>query len=180
MKKIINESGVAFGEFNSDDLFYIEESDLYKSLGTGIKTVEFIVLDQKDTIIFLEAKTGCPNPQNKEMGGEKTEKFVEFYNDISEKFIDSLQIYIAGLLEKYGKTEEIGENLMKVKPLEKKKLKFVLVITADEIKEEWLWGPKLELENRLLKLRKIWGISVIVLNKSLAYNYGLLSDSKVI
>ena len=52
MKKIINESGVAFGEFNSDDLFYIEESDLYKSLGTGIKTVEFIVLDQKDTIIF--------------------------------------------------------------------------------------------------------------------------------
>ncbi len=84
MKKIINESGVAFGEFNSDDLFYIEESDLYKSLGTGIKTVEFIVLDQKDTIIFLEAKTGCPNPQNKEMGGEKTEKFVEFYNDISE------------------------------------------------------------------------------------------------
>ena len=179
MKKIINESGVAFGEFNSDDLFYIEESDLYKSLGTGIKT-EFIVLDQKDTIIFLEAKTGCPNPQNKEMGGEKTEKFVEFYNDISEKFIDSLQIYIAGLLEKYGKTEEIGENLMKVKPLEKKKLKFVLVITADEIKEEWLWGPKLELENRLLKLRKIWGISVIVLNKSLAYNYGLLSDSKEI
>ena len=111
MKKIINESGVAFGEFNSDDLFYIEESDLYKSLGTGIKTVEFIVLDQKDTIIFLEAKTGCPNPQNKEMGGEKTEKFVEFYNDISEKFIDSLQIYIAGLLEKYGKTEEIGLSL---------------------------------------------------------------------
>ena len=83
-------------------------------------------------------------------------------------------------MEKYGKTEEIGENLMKVKPLEKKKLKFVLVITADEIKEEWLWGPKLELENRLLKLRKIWGISVIVLNKSLAYNYGLLSDSKEI
>lgn len=175
MKKTIEESGVIFGEFNSDNLFHIEESKLYKSFGSGIKTVEFILLDQKDNIIFLEAKTGCPNPKNKEMGGDITDRFTAFYDDISEKFVDSLQVYLAGILDRYGAVKEIGEKLTEIEPLKDRKLKFVLVITSDEIKEEWLWGPQLELDARLLKFRKIWGINIVVLNKKLAYEYGLLS-----
>ena len=84
MGEIITESGVDFGEFESEDLFPIESSNLLKSLGKGIKTVEFITLKQKDNIIFVEAKTGCPNPQNKEKGGQDAKNFNAFYDDIAD------------------------------------------------------------------------------------------------
>ena len=55
---------------------------------------------------------------------------------------------------------------------------FVLVITADEILEDWLQGPKLELEDRLKHLMKIWNIQIVVLNKNLAVQYGLVAETK--
>lgn len=175
MGEIITESGVDFGEYEAEDLFHIESSNLLKSLGKGIKTVEFITLQQKDNIIFVEAKTGCPNPKNKEKGGQDAENFNAFYDDIADKFIDSLQVYIAGILGNFEDTSEIGKNLTKVKPLKSKKLTFVLVITADEILEDWLQGPKLELEQRLKRLIKIWNVKIVVLNKQLAVEFGLVS-----
>ena len=63
MGKIILESGREFGEFVEDNLFYIDHSNMLDNLGRGIKTVEFITLDD-NIIMFLEAKTGCPNPLN--------------------------------------------------------------------------------------------------------------------
>lgn len=82
-------------------------------------------------------------------------------------------MYIAGILENYENTDEIGKNLLNVKPMKNKKLKFILVITADEILEDWLQGPKLELEERLKHFMKIWNIQIVVLNKNLAVRYGL-------
>ena len=35
MSKVITESEVDFGPFQEDDLFHIEESQLYQSLGLG-------------------------------------------------------------------------------------------------------------------------------------------------
>lgn len=175
MGEIITESGVDFGEFEIENLFAIESSDILKRLGQGIKTVEFVTLFQKNNIIFLEAKTGCPNPNNKEKGGESTERFQLFYDDIADKYIDSLQVYIASVLEKYEDTSEIGKNLVNIKSFKNKKIKFVLVITSDEILEDWLQGPKLELEAWLKRFIKIWGIKIVVLNKQLAMEYGLVS-----
>lgn len=174
MGEIITESEVDFGEFEAENLFAIESSDILKKLGQGIKTVEFVTLFRKDNIIFLEAKTGCPNPNNKEKGGEDAERFQLFYDDIADKYIDSLQVYLAGVLEKFEDTGEIGKNLVNVKSIKNKKIKFVLVITADEILEDWLQGPKLELEARLKRFIKIWGIKVVVLNKQLAMEYGIV------
>lgn len=172
---IITESGRDFGEFAEDNLFYIEHSDMLKQLGNGIKTVEFISILDKKIVLFLEAKTGCPNPANKSKSDESKDRFIEFYDDIAEKFQDSLQIYTAGVLERYANTDEIGVNLKKVKPLRDKELYFVLVITADEILEDWLIGPKLELEERLRKIMKIWKVKVVVLNTTLAKQFGILS-----
>lgn len=173
MGKIILESGREFGEFDEDNLFYIEHSNMLDNLGRGIKTVEFITLDD-NIIMFLEAKTGCPNPLNKLKDSEVKNKYIEFYDDIAEKFQDSLQIFTAGILERYEKTDEIGVNLRKVKPLKNKEIYFVLVITADEILEDWLNGPKLELEERLRKIMKIWKVKVIVLNTILAKKFGII------
>ncbi len=38
--KIITESAMYFGKYDEADLFHIEESRIYKVLGTGIKTVK--------------------------------------------------------------------------------------------------------------------------------------------
>lgn len=172
---IITESGRDFGEFAEDNLFYIEKSEMLNKLGSGIKTVEFITRLDERIVMFLEAKTGCPNPLNKSKDEESKGKFIEFYDDIAEKFQDSLHIYAAGVLERYETNDEIGVNLKKIKPLRNKEIYFVLVITADEILEDWLVGPKLELEERLRKIMKIWKVKVIVLNTTLAKQYGILS-----
>ena len=78
-------------------------------------------------------------------------------------------------MERYEANDEIGVNLKKIKPLRNKEIYFVLVITADEILEDWLVGPKLELEERLRKIMKIWKVKVIVLNTTLAKQFGILS-----
>ena len=39
-----------FGEFDEKNLFHIEDSKIYKSLGSGIKTVEFVL---KEYIGFI-------------------------------------------------------------------------------------------------------------------------------
>lgn len=54
--KIISESEMNFGRYDEANLFHIEDSKIYKDLGTGIKTVEFILRHNENSIVFLEAK----------------------------------------------------------------------------------------------------------------------------
>jgi hypothetical protein len=168
----IKESEMFFGEYEENDLFEIEKSGIYKELGSGIRTVEFI-LKQKNNIIFLEAKKSCPNAANRYETEGKKEKFEEYYSAITEKFADSLQIFLASLTERYLDTSEIGTNLLEQKSLKNINLRFVLVIkTADDL--AWLAGPKAILNERLIKYRKIWNVEVAVLNSALAREYKLV------
>ena len=108
MGKIICESGREFGEFAEENLFWIEHSDMFNDFGEGVKTVEFITRLDDRVIMFLEAKTGCPNPANKLKDKDSENKFTKFYDDIAEKFQDSLQIFTAGILERYEKNDDQG------------------------------------------------------------------------
>ena len=54
---------------------YIENSKIYRDLGDGIKTVEFILKYKEDSIIFLEAKKSCPNAEKRHETEEKEHKF---------------------------------------------------------------------------------------------------------
>lgn len=170
---LIQESEMKFGQYDIEDLFYIEKSKLYKELGTDLKTVEFILRNKEDSIIFLEAKKSCPNEANKNETQEKADSFEKYYSSITEKFMDSFQIYLALLLKRYSDTSEVGENLCNIKNLNNIELKFVLVIkTAKDL--AWLAGPKAILENRLMKYKKIWKIEIAVLNQELARKYNLI------
>ncbi|MGN0267677.1 MAG: hypothetical protein ACI4D7_08380 [Lachnospiraceae bacterium] len=171
--KIITESEMNFGKFDETDLFHIENSKIYKDLGSGIKTVEFILKYDENSIIFLEAKKSCPNADNRYESEEKEQKFEEYYSSIKEKFITSLQIYLAAILDKYQDASEVGERLLSVNSLKEIQLKFILVVkNAEDIK--WLAGPMAELKARLLQIRKIWGVEVAVLNEELAREYKLI------
>ena len=170
--KIITESEMNFGKFDETDLFHIENSKIYKALGSGIKTVEFVLKYDEYSIVFLEAKKSCPNVANRYESKEKELKFEEYYGSITEKFISSLQIYLAAIMNRYQDTSEIGDNLRSVSNMKDVKLKFILVVkNAEDI--TWLAGPLAELRARLLKVRKIWGVEVVVLNEELAGEYNL-------
>lgn len=161
-----------FGKFNEIDLFHIETSKIYKDLGSGIKTVEFILKYDENSIIFLEAKKSCPNAANRYEAEEKEQKFDEYYSSITEKFIASLQIYLAVILDKFQNTEEVGDKLKTVSSMKDIQLKFILVVkNAEDI--TWLAGPSAELKARLLQIRKIWGVEIAVLNEELAGEYKL-------
>ena len=171
--KTIVESEMNFGEYEEDNLFEIEKSKIYSDVGEGIKVVEFILKHGENNIVFLEAKKTCPNAANRHESQEKEEKFEEYYSSITEKFIDSFQIFLASFLERYSDTSEIGNNLMSMDSLKNLNLKFILVIkTAED--HAWLAGPMAVLKNRLIHYRKIWGIEVAVLNPELAKKHHLM------
>lgn len=115
----------------------------------------------------MEAKKSCPNAANRYESEEKEQKFEEYYSSITEKFVASLQIYLAAIMEKYSDTSEVGAELRSVDSMKEIQLKFILVVknAKDVI---WLTGPSAELKARLLQVRKIWGVEVAVLNEELA------------
>ncbi len=110
--KIITEFEMNFGEYDEADLFHIEESELYKNWGSGIKTIEFILKYNERSILFLEAKKSCPNAENRYESEEKEQKFEEYYSSITEKFTASLQIYLAAILNRYPSVLELGVRLL--------------------------------------------------------------------
>ena len=126
--KIITESEMNFGKFDETDLFHIENSKIYKALGSGIKTVEFVLKYDENSIVFLEAKKSCPNAANRNESKEKEQKFEEYYSSITEKFIASLQIYLAAILDKFQNSEEVGDRLRTVNSMKDIQLKFILVV----------------------------------------------------
>lgn len=176
--KSIPESDVIFGPYDEKDLFYIEKSELYKSLREGLKTVEFILRASatEQGIVFVEAKSNGSNPENKDTSEEKRKKFEKFYTDVPDKFVDSLGIYTAAILKRYSDASEVGENLA-LADLKDVKLTFALVITNPATQIEWLAPMKAELEERLRRWMKIWDIDVVVLNQDLAKRWGLIQDS---
>lgn len=175
---IIHESEMNFGDFDDDSLFYIERSNLYQKLGPDFKTVKLVIKDVKHGIIFLEAKKSCPNKVNCNKSSESKTKFEEYYSSVAEKFITSFQIYLAAILGVHENNMEIGEKLrIKNSSLKDMELKFVLVI-KDAADEEWLAGPRQELNSRLRQIQKIWKIKVLVLNESLAQKYHLVCSEQ--
>jgi len=86
-------SGMQFRkDFGADNCYLIEDSYLHKqSLSSyGFKAVEFVLYissnsNESSKLIFVEAKIKIKPPEN-------AKKFSDEIADISQKFIDSLQI----------------------------------------------------------------------------------------
>ena len=112
-----------FGEFDESNLFHIENSKIYRDLGDGIKTVEFILKYKEDSIIFLEAKKSCPNAEKRHETEEKEHKFEVYFSSLVEKFIASLHIYLASILGRYPDISEVGDSLQSVDEMKNMKLK---------------------------------------------------------
>jgi len=168
------ESEMCFGEYPDERYYRIENSTVHKLAGENIKSVEFIYYKDHD-LIFLEAKSTCPHPDSKgSEDKEKARKYEEYFSDITDKFVDSLNMFSALKLGKYDYSDQVGQLIQKTSNFKRTTFVFILVIGKAE--EGWLSGPKAELERRLLKINGIWKSRVLVLNASLAKRYGLIKN----
>ena len=158
-------SGMKFRNFGADNCYRIEESQLYqKSLRhLGFKAVEFVTYRsasdaEESRLIFVEAKTSL-RQKNAEL------RFVDEIANISQKFIDSLQI-VCGIWHggRKGKVplpvnfDRFREN--------GNKIVFVLVVKNSDKKD--LLAVAESISKKLLKEIRLWRFDVKVLNEELA------------
>ena len=97
---------------------------LHQSIGEGIKTVEFILLSRNNNVLFVEAKTSCPNAENKDENTTKQESFEKYYQEITEKFCDSFQMYLAAITGRNVIVDEFGEELLRTVEFSKRNFCF--------------------------------------------------------
>lgn len=165
MSITILESGLYFGEYDEDNLFYVEKSLLLKSLGENIKSVEFILMHKNITILFIEAKSSSPKPHNEE-------DFDSFINDISEKFSHSINLYFSTILKRLNDKDNEMPSCFKDADYRTAKIKLILIINGHKI--DWLDPIKDALTIKLRMEIKTWCLNLTVMNHQLADEYGLL------
>lgn len=165
MERIV-ESHMIF-EFEENQVFRIEQSDLQKHIGDGIKTVEFILHRRDNLLEFIEAKSSSPRPSK-----ENNERFETFINDIADKFIHSFNLYYSAMLERYP-SEEINESFYKIKHQEVN-YRFILIIKGHKM--EWLLPLQEALHRKLQYHSTIWKSQVILMNEEVAKEKRLITS----
>lgn len=163
----ITESEMDFLYKDKQSFFKIEKSNLVKSIGQGYKIVEFITLDQKENLIFVEAKP---------KGYIKSKSIPHYENkirDLTEKFSNSLHIFFSVLLHRQEDAKnEIGENLISA-DYKNKKVKCILVIKDGD---EFLCDEiTTDLQFKLQKQLDIYNIKLITINDVMAKELKLIS-----
>lgn len=164
--KTFEESGMTFGPFPDEKVFGIEKSRMFNRCN-NIKPVEFIYHKSRYMLMFIEAKSSSAIDRE---GNE--DNYKAFIEEILQKFEDSFNLYMAGILERKSGHEDISLEL-KNADYQKMNFRFVLVIKGHE--ESWLPPLKLEFEKRMKRFRAIWNSEVVVLNDSMAREYRLIS-----
>jgi len=153
------ESGMTFGTYDKDDIFRIEESQLYRNgFVNDLRTVEFVVW-HREKLVFLEAKSSTPNYQNIDKSKEKTEKYHEFINSIAKKFEDSMNLYFS-LITGRQSNSEVSEKLLK---LDYSKINIVLVVVIKNAFKDSLLHYRDKLNMQLRTKMKIWNVKNIFL-----------------
>jgi len=163
MDKIIpNQSGMDFIANNS---FHIEEADVYKNIGEGIRSVEFIRA-KNDMLLFVEAKTSFPNPNNPDTDNKA--RFQKEIDEIREKFIHSLNLFSS--IELGVSEADYSSDFLKPK---KVSIVFLLVIKNHEFK--WCSPIKKKLDAELPHyLKTIWKPTIYVVNQQKAREQGFI------
>ena len=159
------ESGMTFGPFDDTKIFHIEKSKMLKNC-EGIKTVEFIYHKRKYVLQFVEAKSSSPV---KRPGNEQ--EYNTYLDEIVQKFEDSFQLYMAGILKRKSGYDQISKELFDA---DYQKMNFVFVLVINGHEKEWLPPLVLDIEHKMRRFQTIWNCSVVVLNDELAKEQHLI------
>jgi hypothetical protein len=174
-KMIIKESNMKFGNYDPDNVFHIEKSDIYTKLKDkqSVKTTEFILL-RNNQILFVEAKTSTPNSQTYQDSEEKTKKYHAFVNDIVQKFSDSIEIY-SSLLLNYIHSSDFPPNFKVAHNSEITSIEMIFILVIKNAFPSSLEHYKQKLERELKTKMKIWGIkNILVIDETQAKRKNLI------
>ena len=144
----INESGVIFGYFLSDDCYKIEHSEGHKSLGDGFKMVEFTYLREQDLFV-LEAKSSIPK-------AESQPDYDNFWDEIFEKFENALPLQMMGCLKQNSIVEQELPSNHKLIDWQKATIQLRLIIP--KVPNQHLPQITDKFRQRLHKIKKLWNI----------------------
>jgi lysyl-tRNA synthetase class I len=160
------ESGMVF-EFAEDKIFQLEGSELHRSVGDGIKTVEFVACLQKNKLLFVEAKSSSPKPEK-----DNQVNFDKYISEIADKFIHSFDLYLSAMLERHQPHRITGH--VSEQDHGQEQYQFVLVINGHQT--EWLQPIKEALEKKIMFHRKIWRSDVVLMNEVVAQTHKLVKE----
>lgn len=163
----ILESGMEFGCYRPEQVLKIENSQMHKQAGACVKSVEFVLLREKNKIFFIEAKSSSP----KETTSWK--RYQEFLDEITEKFIHSFDMLCAWYL---GRLDDGGQAGAELKKATYSKADFVFVLVIRGHKPDWLLPLQEELNQKLRYHKSIWKSSVIVMNDTIAKECHLIVE----
>lgn len=161
----IVESGMRFGDYRPEQVFRIENSQMHSHVGTGVRSVEFILLRSTNKLLFVEAKSSSPKAES------GWERYQEFLNEITEKFVHSFNMFCAWYL---GRLEDEGEIGTDLKTVTCNNAKFIFILVIKGHKKEWLLPLQEELNQKLLYHCSVWKSRVIVMNDDIAKKYHLI------
>lgn len=177
----ITESGMTFGPHAEGYRFDIEQSATLSQLNKraktneGIKPAEFLLLrtdNGKPTIWIIEAKSSAPHPRSHD-------DFFQYVKDIKEKFINSLDVFMALYLKRHPTYAELSEVFC---TLDMANVDFRLALIINGFEKAWL-PPLQDAFSKALKTTvKIWALapaSVVVMNAEMACSYGLINPPSI-
>jgi len=166
MSVTISESGLIFGEYEESDVFLIEDSLIYESLGSGIRTVEFILRNKIDEILLVEARSSSPMPGNEN-------DFDTFVDLIYDKFAHSVDLYFSLILKRIDDRNGDMPDSFRSVDYFAAKVKLLLVINGHKI--EWLPPISDALFRKLKRHLRTWRLELAVINHEQAKGLGLLA-----
>lgn len=160
---IIKESGMSFGPYIEEDVFYIEKSKIYMEyLRKKMKIAEFI-LKRGKKLIVVEAKSSIPNHHT------SVADFESFATDIIEKFNNSFYILVSVLLKKIPDKYEEVSHFISLEEVSEKQINFYLVIKNTNISDaEYLLPIQDKLEESLSFQKSVWKVAIKVLSEDTA------------
>lgn len=167
MSIVISESDMNFGEYDETKLFQIEKSSIYRTLGKGVRTVEFVLYHRPNEILFIEAKSSSPKSNNQV-------SFNDFITEISEKFTHSIDLYFSLVLKRLNDESDDMPECFKSANYAMARIKLLLVINGHQL--DWLRPISDSLKNALKRQLKTWNLELAVLNHELAEKYDLLCN----
>jgi len=161
----ISESDMLFGDFDEANCFWIEKTDIYQRFsGKGIKCVEFVLLRPEiRDLLFVEGRSSLPAQAN-------VERYNEEISEISQKFMDSLQLTCGIWFGEHNRKVDVPRNCNSFLSYGTQ-IKFILVIKNRRGK---LASIAERIKREILREYKLWGFKVIVMNEELAIKDNLV------
>ncbi|SHJ68952.1 hypothetical protein SAMN02745751_03141 [Dethiosulfatibacter aminovorans DSM 17477] len=168
-KIVIEESGMKFGPFSKENVYYIEKEDVYTKRFYACKISEFFLKaenDKDEVYSVVEAKSSSPKPGSKE-------RFPEFIKEINEKFINTFNIILSLRVGRDHLSEFQRPEFITRDDLGKVVINFILVINGH--KKEWLPPLRDALYKEMKAYLSIYDINILVMNDELALKHRLIS-----